>query len=208
MKKFILLAILSLTALTSYSANLSIDYTGWNAKAPEVNSKADLRGISLEYLGNSDSSPAKGWYVRTQYSTGKVTESMVNGKIKMTELEGGYKYPIIEGKSAYLSGKAGIGFAYTTVKANAVSDSVSHITFPFGLEAGIKANSKLTVAANAGYKFGWELSGGSTCRDGWNSPSQGKGSCSHHGGVAETHEEKIGKVRGATFGLGLKYSFD
>lgn len=104
---------------------------------------------------------------------------MVNGKIKMTELEGGYKYPIIKGKSAYLSGKAGIGFAYTTVKAN------------------------------AGYKFGWELGrSGSTCRDGWNSPSQGKGSCSHHGGVAETHEEKIGKVRGTTFGIGLKYLLD
>ncbi|WP_239991877.1 hypothetical protein [Neisseria lactamica] len=89
MKKFILLAILSLTASTSYSANLSTDYSVWNAKAPEVNSKANLHGISLEYLGNSDSSPAKGWYVRTQYSTGKITENSATGKVKITELDGG-----------------------------------------------------------------------------------------------------------------------
>ena len=208
MKKFILLAILSLTASTSYSANLSTDYSVWNAKAPEVNSKANLHGISLEYLGNTESSPAKGWYVRTQYSTGKITENSATGKVKITELDGGYKYPIIEGKTAYLSGKAGIGFAYTTVKANAVSDSVSHITLPVSLEVWLKVSPKLTVAANAGYKIAWELSGGSTCHDGWHSPSQGQGTCSHHGGVAETHKEKIGTARGATFGLGLKYSFD
>ncbi|WP_239991876.1 DUF3761 domain-containing protein [Neisseria lactamica] len=73
---------------------------------------------------------------------------------------------------------------------------------------GLKVSPKLTVAANAGYKIAWELSGGSTCHDGWHSPSQGQGTCSHHGGVAETHKEKIGTARGATFGLGLKYSFD
>jgi hypothetical protein len=66
-------------------------------------------------------------------------------------------------------------------------------------------NRLAVVGAIALHVFGSSLSGGAVCGDGWRSHSTGRGTCSHHGGVARwvTEDPSADAVKGAAWLLSL-----
>ncbi|WEV48093.1 hypothetical protein OZX61_07290 [Acinetobacter sp. ESL0695] len=192
-----ILAGLSLIAITSFAnaASVSLEYTGMNAKSQDNNGTSNLNGIGL---GISSNPTNHGLWAKTQYQHASKND------VDYFDIAGGVQYNFIANDDFYLLGKLGLGFA--TASSSALQNNVNFITLPVGLEAGYSLTQRFSVYGGLGYKFLWEVTKPTTCNNGTQSNSTGRGTCSSNGGINH-YNDKAGDFNGVTYNVGLRYNF-
>ena len=85
-------------------------------------------------------------------------------------------------------------------------DNSTYWTLPVGLELGYTPIPNLSVYGGVGYKWSWDISSSTTCKDGTTSNSVGSGTCSSHDGI-DHYNYTIGDFDGVTYKAGLRYNF-
>lgn len=195
MKKII--AGLSLIAIASFAnaTSVSVDYTGMNAKSTDSNTKIDLSGVGV---GISTSPQNHGWWAKMQYQTASKYD------VDYFDIAGGGQYNFVSTNQFYVLGTVGVGFA--TASSSSLRNNVNFITLPIGLEAGYNLTQQFSVYGGLGYKFLWEVTSPTTCNNGTQSNSTGRGTCSSNGGVNH-YNDKVGDLKGVTYNLGIRYNF-
>lgn len=188
-------AALTLSAAAFASPAVTLDYAHWQARAGGENGRTSGVGIGIEQT--SESIP-NGFYGRFEYGHSSKSDA------DFYEVQAGYSHNFVQKNGLYLNGKIGMGYAVADVKR--LRNRNNFLTLPIGAEAGWQSNGGFGVYAGLGYKWAFDLTSENSCADGWQSNSNGRGTCSHHGGISHAND-KMGTVKGATANVGLRYSF-
>ncbi|NSM11372.1 hypothetical protein G5C01_08435 [Moraxella bovoculi] len=196
MKKYLILALAVATASVAHAntpKNLSVfaDYSAYDAKSDAGDSKLTGFGIGL-----SSSPHNHGFYGGFDY--------LKNDGIKLYHMDFGYQHNLYNQNGLYALGKIGAGFASADV--DALSNKNNFLTLPIGAEIGYTFTPNISAYAGVGYQWSFDLTSETTCKDGTQSDSAGRGTCSWHGGVAY-YNDKIGTVNGLSYNAGLRYNF-
>ena len=132
-------------------------------------------------------------------------------KVDYNEFAIGGQYNFLNDNGLYLLGTLGLGYAWAD--SEYLSEEVTFLSIPLGLEVGLSFNPNMSFYAGVGYKWLLELQDdryGSRCNDGTWSNSVGPGTCSWHGGVSYTHwgsEDLVGNVNGFSYRAGMRFNF-
>ena len=158
------------------------------------NIKEDLTGFGIGY----SSSPHKNglWgkfeYQQNNEYDGKAYEFSFGGHLNFINLNG-----------FYALGTLGTGFSVLDVDG---FDTSSYWTIPIGLEAGYTFTPNFSLYTGIGYKWSWDISSSTTCKNGSQSNSTSSGACSWNGGI-DHYNYTIGDFDGVTYKAGLRYNF-
>ena len=173
--------------------SLMLEYSAQKAKF-ENNIEEDLTGFGIGY----SSSPHKNglWgkfeYQQNNEYDGKAYEFSFGGHLNFINLNG-----------FYALGTLGTGFSVLDVDG---FDTSSYWTIPIGLEAGYTFTPNFSLYTGIGYKWSWDISSSTTCKNGSQSNSTGSGTCSWNGGI-DHYNYTIGDFDGVTYKAGLRYNF-
>ena len=103
-----------------------------------------------------------------------------------------------------MRGQADIGLVRADLER--LQNENSLVTLGLGLQPALRLHDAVSIVALAGYRFYFDATEPTTCRDGTTSSSVGSGTCSHHGGIAH-YNEQIGDGGGPELLVGLRVSF-
>lgn len=192
----------------STSSSFYVQYTQQKGKF-ENDIDADLKGGTIGYSTSPDLS---GWWAELEY--------LKNSEYSADYYEAtlGGQYNIFNANGLYLLGSIGMGIGVGSAEG---LDDTAYLTLPIGLELGYSFVPNLSVYGGLGYKWNWEITnknddeygvGKTLCKDGTWSNSSGSGTCSHHGGIAQSvnyysDKNTIGDFNGMTYKVGLRYNF-
>ena len=178
---------------TALNHSLMLEYSAQKGKF-ENNIEEDLTGFGIGY----SSSPHKNglWgkfeYQQNNEYDGKAYEFSFGGHLNFINLNG-----------FYALGTLGTGFSVLDVDG---FDTSSYWTIPIGLEAGYTFTPNFSLYTGIGYKWSWDISSSTTCKNGSQSNSTGSGACSWNGGI-DHYNYTIGDFDGVTYKAGLRYNF-
>lgn len=175
------------------------EYSGMNAKIKGEDDKLKFKGVGIG-ISSLPEQLFGGWVKLEHLKTSQDDYDYTN---KLTELSAGFQTNLLVNQTnqVYLLGTVGLGLA--KLKNEEINETL--MTFPVGLEAGYKVSNEFSIYSGVGYKFLSNLGSGK-CRDGSDSTSSGRGTCSHHGGVSDNNDESI-RLNGTTYKVGLRYNF-
>lgn len=175
------------------NASLMLEYSSQKGKfANDID--ADLNGFGIGF----SSSPYKnGLWGKIEYQQndeydGDAYEFSFGGHLNLVNVNG-----------FYALGTLGTGVGVLDV---ADFDTSTYWTIPIGLEAGYTFTPSLSVYGGIGYKWSWDISSSTTCKNGTQSNSVGSGTCSWNGGI-DHYNYTIGDYDGVTYKAGLRYNF-
>jgi hypothetical protein len=100
---------------------------------------------------------------------------------------------------------ATVGTGVSVLDANGF-DTSTYFTIPVGLETGYTFTPNFSLYGGIGYKWSWDISSNTTCKNGSQSNSTGSGTCSWNGGI-DHYNYTIGDYDGMTYKAGLRYNF-
>lgn len=175
------------------NASLMLEYSSQKGKfANDID--ADLNGFGIGF----SSSPYKnGLWGKIEYQQndeydGDAYEFSFGGHLNLVNVNG-----------FYALGTLGTGVGVLDV---ADFDTSTYWTIPIGLEAGYTFTPSLSVYGGIGYKWSWDISSSTTCKNGTQSNSVGSGTCSWNGGI-DHYNYTVGDYDGVTYKAGLRYNF-
>lgn len=175
------------------NASLMVEYSSQKGKfANDID--ADLNGFGI---GFSSSPHKNGLWGKIEYQQndeydGDAYEFSFGGHLNFINVNG-----------FYTLGTLGTGVGVLDV---ADFDTSTYWTIPIGLEAGYTFTPSLSVYGGIGYKWSWDISSSTTCKNGTQSNSVGSGTCSWNGGI-DHYNYTIGDYDGVTYKAGLRYNF-
>ena len=173
--------------------SLMLEYSTQKGKF-ENDIDEDLTGFGI---GFSSSPHKNGLWGKFEYQEnkeydGNAYEFSFGGHLNFINLNG-----------FYALGTLGAGFSVLDVDG---FDNSSYWTIPIGLEFGYTFAPNFSVYSGIGYKWSWDISSSTTCKNGTQSNSVGSGTCSHNGGI-DHYNYTIGDYDGVTYKAGLRYNF-
>lgn len=175
------------------NASLMVEYSSQKGKfANDID--ADLNGFGI---GFSSSPHKNGLWGKIEYQQndeydGDAYEFSFGGHLNLVNVNG-----------FYALGTLGTGVGVLDVDG---FDTSTYWTIPIGLEAGYTFTPSLSVYGGIGYKWSWDISSSTTCKNGTQSNSVGSGTCSWNGGI-DHYNYTIGDYDGVTYKAGLRYNF-
>lgn len=173
--------------------SLMLEYSTQKGKF-ENDIDEDLTGFGV---GFSSSPHKNGLWGKIEYQQndeydGDAYEFSFGGHLSLVDVNG-----------FYALGTLGTGVGVLDVDG---FDTSTYWTIPIGLEAGYTFTPSLFVYGGIGYKWSWDISSSTTCKDGTTSNSVGSGTCSSHDGI-DHYNYTIGDYDGITYKAGLRYNF-
>lgn len=175
------------------NSSLMLEYSTQKGKFAN-NIDEDLKGFGI---GFSSSPHKNGLWGKIEYQQndeydGDAYEFSFGGHLNLVDVNG-----------FYALGTLGTGVGVLDVEG---FDTSTYWTIPIGLEAGYTFTPSLSVYGGIGYKWSWDISSSTTCKDGTTSNSVGSGTCSSHDGI-DHYNYTIGDYDGITYKAGLRYNF-
>lgn len=178
---------------TALNASLMLEYSAQKGKF--VNDiDEDLKGFGI---GISSTPHRNGYWGKFEYQQsdnydGSAYEFSFGGHLNLINANGFYAL-------------ATLGTGVSILEADGFDNS-TYWTLPVGLELGYTPMPNLSVYGGVGYKWSWDISSSTTCKDGTTSNSVGSGTCSSHDGI-DHYNYTIGDYDGMTYKAGLRYNF-
>lgn len=185
--------LLSAASLPAAAISTGLDYSGYYADTSDGN--ANLSGVGIEV---SSATTGNGWYARVEYQHSSRWDAGVG------EIQGGYQHSFYNSDNVYVSGRVGLGVAQADIEG--YRNTNQFVTLPLAVEAGYRPAQQFEIFGRVGYKWAFDVTSDNTCRDGSGSSSNGRGTCSWHGGVSH-RSDKVGTVHGPTLNVGVRYNF-
>lgn len=173
--------------------SLMLEYAAQKGKF-ENNIDEALNGIAVGF----SSSPLKnGLWGKVEYQVsdnydGKAYEFSLGGHLNLINANG-----------FYVLATAGTGVSVLDADG---FDTSTYWTLPIGLEAGYDIVPNFSLYGGVGYKWSWDISSNTTCKNGSQSNSTGSGTCSWNGGI-DHYNYTIGDYDGVTYKAGIRYNF-
>lgn len=174
--------------------SVSAEYTSYEADL-EWGDTVKLDGFAL---GVSSSPHISGWYGKFEYMQDDSLDA------DYYEFAFGGQLNLFSYNGLYALASAGLGFA--VADSPELYNTVNFVTLPVGFEVGYSVIPELSLYGGVGYKWLWDTTSSTTCRDGSTSNSTGSGTCSWHGGIAY-YNDYVGDNDGVTYKAGLRYNF-
>ncbi|WP_333661040.1 hypothetical protein [Acinetobacter sp.] len=216
------------TPIESAPLSENHSYSGWSQKQPNTTTSSlyaqyllhkgkfandidvDLKGVTV---GFSTTPVQSGWWAELEY--------LKNSEYSADYYEAAFggQFNLLNANGVYLLGTIGLGIGVGSADG---FDDTAYLSLPVGLEAGYSITPNFSLYGGVGYKWNWDItseddeygsgSGKTLCRDGTWSNSTGRGTCSHHGGIASyssiySNKLTIGDFDGLTYKAGLRYNF-
>ncbi|QOW49508.1 hypothetical protein G0029_06695 [Acinetobacter sp. YH12138] len=178
---------------TALNASLMLEYSAQKGKfANDIDE--DLKGFGI---GISSTPHRNGYWGKFEYQQsdnydGSAYEFSFGGHLNLINANGFYAL-------------ATVGTGVSILEADGFDNS-TYWTLPVGLELGYTPMPNLSVYGGVGYKWSWDISSSTTCKDGTTSNSVGSGTCSSHDGI-DHYNYTIGDYDGMTYKAGLRYNF-
>ena len=178
---------------TALNASLMLEYSAQKGKfANDIDE--DLKGFGI---GISSTPHRNGYWGKFEYQQsdnydGSAYEFSFGGHLNLINANGFYAL-------------ATLGTGVSILEADGFDNS-TYWTLPVGLELGYTPMPNLSVYGGVGYKWSWDISSSTTCKDGTTSNSVGSGTCSSHDGI-DHYNYTIGDYDGMTYKAGLRYNF-
>lgn len=195
------------SASSAPTASLSLEYLSHKAEF-DGDIDADLDGFAI---GLSTTPQRNGLWTKFEFLSNS------NFDTDYYEFSFGGHLNLLSTERFYTIGTLGIGIGLIDVPG---FDETAYFTIPVGLEAGVNLTRNLSLFGGVGYKWNAEISGSedssgggrTLCKDGTWSNSTGRGTCSHHGGIADyqppiEYDNYVGSFNGMTYKAGLRYNF-
>ncbi|MCA4779310.1 hypothetical protein IF090_06635 [Acinetobacter towneri] len=104
----------------------------------------------------------------------------------------------------YFNTYAGLG--YSGASSKLLANDVNFVTLPVGVEVGLNFVPDFSIYATAGYKWLYDSTSNTTCKDGTTSDKVGNTACYWNGGIAY-YNEYIGDADGVTYNVGMRMHF-
>lgn len=98
------------------------------------------------------------------------------------------------------------GFGYSGASSKLLANDVNFVTLPVGVEVGLNFVPDFSIYATAGYKWLYDSTSNTTCRDGTTSEKVGNTACYWNGGIAY-YNEYLGDADGVTYNVGMRMHF-
>lgn len=174
-------------------ASLILEYSAQKGKfANDIDE--DLNGFGI---GVSSSPHKNGFWGKIEYQEnseydGEAYEFSFGGHLRLLNVNG-----------FYVLGTAGTGISVLDVSG---FDTSTYFTVPIGLETGYTFTPAFSLYTGIGYKWSWDISSSTTCKNGTQSNSTGSGTCSWNGGI-DHYNYTVGDFDGITYKAGLRYNF-
>lgn len=175
------------------NSSLMLEYSAQKGKFAN-NIDEDLKGFGI---GFSSSPHKNGFWGKIEYQE----NSKYNGEAY--EFSFGGHLNFINANGLYAIGTLGTGVSVLDVNG---FDTSTYFTIPIGLEAGYTFAPSFSVYGGIGYKWSWDISSSTTCKNGTQSNSVGSGTCSSNGGI-DHYNYTIGDYDGVTYKAGIRYNF-
>ena len=178
---------------TALNASLMLEYSAQKGKfANDIDE--DLKGFGI---GISSTPHRNGYWGKFEYQQsdnydGSAYEFSFGGHLNLINANGFYAL-------------ATLGTGVSILEADGFDNS-TYWTLPVGLELGYTPMPNLSIYGGVGYKWSWDISSSTTCKDGTTSNSVGSGTCSSHDGI-DHYNYTIGDFDGMTYKAGLRYNF-
>ena len=178
---------------TALNASLMLEYSAQKGKfANDIDE--DLKGFGI---GISSTPHRNGYWGKFEYQQsdnydGSAYEFSFGGQLNLINANGFYSL-------------ATLGTGVSILEADGFDNS-TYWTLPVGLELGYTPMPNLSIYGGVGYKWSWDISSSTTCKDGTTSNSVGSGTCSSHDGI-DHYNYTIGDYDGMTYKAGLRYNF-
>jgi len=176
------------------NASVYAEYSKYEADL-DGGDKAKLDGFAL---GVSSAPQKSGWYAKF--------EALSDNRLDADyyEFVSGGQLNLFNYNGLYALATAGIGYSWAD--SSRLDNTVNFVTFPIGLELGYSIIPELSVYGGIGYKWLWDSTSSTTCKNGTQSNSVGSGACSSNGGIAY-YNDYVGDNDGVTYKAGLRYNF-
>ncbi|MGC3819324.1 hypothetical protein [Acinetobacter sp. G11] len=175
------------------NSSLMLEYSAQKGKFTNSIDE-DLNGFGV---GFSSSPHKNGLWGKIEYQE----NSKYNGEAY--EFSFGGHLNLIDANGFYALGTIGTGVSILDVEG---FDTSSYWTLPIGLEIGYTFVPSLSIYGGVGYKWSWDVSSSTTCKNGTQSNSVGSGTCSWNGGI-DHYNYTIGDYDGVTYKAGIRYNF-
>ncbi|AYA02100.1 hypothetical protein BEN74_03930 [Acinetobacter sp. WCHAc010034] len=176
------------------NASIYAEYSKYEADL-DGGDKVKLDGFAL---GVSSAPQRSGWYAKF--------EALNDNRLDADyyEFVSGGQLNLFNYNGLYALATAGIGYSWAD--SSRLNNTVNFVTLPIGLELGYSIIPELSVYGGIGYKWLWDSTSSTTCKDGTTSNSVGSGTCSSHNGIAY-YNDYVGDNDGVTYKAGLRYNF-
>ena len=175
------------------NSSLMLEYSAQKGKFAN-NIDADINGFGI---GFSSSPHKNGFWGKIEYQQNDDYDG------DAYEFSFGGHLNLIDANGFYALGTIGTGVSVLDVEG---FDTSSYWTLPIGLEIGYTFVPSLSIYGGVGYKWSWDVSSSTTCKNGTQSNSVGSGTCSSNGGI-DHYNYTIGDYDGVTYKAGLRYNF-
>lgn len=174
--------------------SLMLEYSKYEADL-DGGDKVKLDGFAL---GVSSAPQKSGWYAKF--------EALNDNRLDVDyyEFVSGGQLNLFNYNGLYALATAGIGYSWAD--SSRLDNTVNFVTFPIGLELGYSIIPELSVYGGVGYKWLWDSTSSTTCKDGTTSNSVGSGTCSSHNGIAY-YNDYVGDNDGVTYKAGMRFNF-
>ncbi|WP_313042797.1 hypothetical protein [Acinetobacter sp.] len=178
---------------TALNASLMLEYSAQKGKfANDIDE--DLKGFGI---GISSTPHRNGYWGKFEY------QQSDNYDVSAYEFSFGGHLNLINANGFYALATLGTGVSILEADG---FDNSTYWTLPVGLELGYTPMPNLSIYGGVGYKWSWDISSSTTCKDGTTSNSVGSGTCSSHDGI-DHYNYTIGDYDGMTYKAGLRYNF-
>ena len=207
MNIYLKLAIMSLVA-TSTSAfaykdpsnatlplySLSVEYSQYNAEF-DYGDEVELKGVAV---GLSPNPHYSGIFGKLEFLNNKEFD------LDYVELTTGAQMSLFKDPNFYALASLGIGYSW--LSTDYFNNDATFFSLPVGFEVGMTPISQLSIYGAIGYKWLWDVTSNTTCRDGTNTNRTGYNACAYNGGVAY-YNDHLGDNSGMTYKAGLRLNF-
>lgn len=173
--------------------SLMLEYSAQDGKF-ENNIDEGIKGFGVGYSSSPHKNGFWGKFEHQQSNEydGKSYEVSFGGHLNFLNINGFY-------------GLGTLGFGVSVLDADGF-DTSTYMTIPVGLEFGYTFTPSLSLYTGVGYKWAWDVSSTTTCKNGSQSNSAGSGTCSWNGGI-DHYNYTIGDFDGLTYKAGVRYNF-
>lgn len=175
------------------NSSLFVEYSAQKGEFAN-NIDADMGGFGI---GFSSSPHKNGFWGKIEYQSNDDYDG------DYYEFSAGGHLNFIDANGFYALGTLGTGVSVLDV---AGFDTSTYWTIPIGLEAGYTFTPSFSVYGGVGYKWSWDISSSTTCKNGTQSNSVGSGACSWNDGI-DHYNYTVGDFDGVTYKAGLRYNF-
>lgn len=190
------------TAYSSYPA-AKTPQKNYAVFAEYANFEADFdSGYTVELdgfaLGVSTTPHRSGFYGRLEFLKNNEYD------LDYYEFNMGGNLNLISYHGFYFNTYAGLG--YSGASSKLLANDVNFVTLPVGVEVGLNFVPDFSIYATAGYKWLYDSTSNTTCKDGTTSDKVGNTACYWNGGIAY-YNEYIGDADGVTYNVGMRMHF-